>query len=227
MRRRGTVVPLILLGAAFVGAIVLIIWGKALAAPLHEEVFKLLAQLVLVAGIGGAASLLFREVARARQKRDEEREILRKTLSDLLEAYNECKSVRRLLRARAIRNDHAQEVVIRDSYDSLLARLNDAQLRLEFYKKYLVWNPDLFECGGDLSKQLGKAEHYLGDVITEWEDRLRLLSDDSSKNPLDGFQQLKNMIDSATTGFGPEVADPIETTIKGIANAIAKKAGAA
>src|SRR6059058_20423 len=48
---------------------------------------------------------------------------------------NECKRVRRLLRAKAICTDQSEKKFVRrDRYDVLLERLNDAQLRLEFYK---------------------------------------------------------------------------------------------
>ena len=52
-------VPLMFLVLALIGALVLTTWGKLLAQPLHPEVFKLWAQLVLVAGIGGSGSLLY------------------------------------------------------------------------------------------------------------------------------------------------------------------------
>jgi hypothetical protein len=109
---------------------------------MHIEVFKLFAQLVIVGGIGGAASLLYQEIAEARQKQDQETRILRETLSTLIQIYNECKCARRNLRATAIRRrDDGAKIIVRDPYSLFLTGLNDVQLKIGFYKRYVALNP--------------------------------------------------------------------------------------
>ena len=217
-------IPSVFLGLALIGAAVLIVWGKQIAAPLEPEVFKLLAQLVLLAGIGGSASLLYREIERSRRRRDEECEVLRRTMSELIDAYNECKCVRRLLRAQAICTlDDGKETVDRDSYSSLLTRLNDVQLHMEFYKKYIGWNQDLFAGNCPIFKQLETAEKYLGYVISEWEKQQCTLSEDQSKNLLDQLPNIKNFTASAKTGFSANVADPFELALKTLSESIEKR----
>ena len=72
-----------LMGVALIGAFVFIAWGEWIAARVHEEVFKVLAQLVLLAALGGVpASLVIDALNRGRERREQIKERLRNTLSD-------------------------------------------------------------------------------------------------------------------------------------------------
>ena len=76
------------------GTLVLVLLGNQIAPYLHKEVFKLLAQLIILAGIGGLGSLVLSEISTSREHREVNRTLLRSTLNDIVSAYNEVKAVR-------------------------------------------------------------------------------------------------------------------------------------
>ena len=134
---------------------------------------------------------------------------------------NECKRVRRLLRAKAICTDQSgKKFVRRDRYDVLLERLNDAQLRLEFYKRYVKWNADLFEEAVGVAEHLEKAKESLNCVVAEWEKATEECSSAESTYALKELPKLKELIVSAKEGFVPCVAVPVEMVLQSLADAI-------
>lgn len=220
-RSHVTAVSIALLAFGIAGCLVFAVLGKFLAIVIQYDVFKLLAQLFVVTALGAAATMVYADLSWAREKREQKREILRDTLRQLIEAYNECKRVRRLLRAKAICTDHSgKKFVRRDRYDVLLERLNDAQLRLEFYKRYVRWNADLFEEAVGMAEHLEAGEKYLNRVVAEWEEATQECSSAESTRDLERLPKLKELIASAKEGFGPSVADPVETALRSLAHAI-------
>lgn len=220
-RSHVTAVSIGLLAVGIAGCLMFAILGKLLATVIQYDVFKLLAQLFVVTVLGAAATMLYADLSWAREKREQEREILRETLRQLIEAYNECKRVRRLLRARAVCTEHSgKKLVRRDRYDVLLERLNDAQLRLEFYKRYVTWNTDLFGEALGVAEHLEAGEKYLNLVVDEWENATQECWSDESTGDLERFPKLKELIAAAEEGFKPSVADPFETALRSIAHAI-------
>ena len=167
-----------LLALAILATAALCVWGDQLAALLNAEVFKLLAQLILLVGFGGVASLVLEELNRAREQRDAMRAQLRQTLADILRSYNEVKRLRRLLRAQAVRPNakDPNAIVYRDEYGALLKSLNDAQLQLETHARLIEGNPDQYPNSEILIRNVRTAEKYLGNIITEWEENLASFS---------------------------------------------------
>ena len=101
-----------------VAMLILMAFGKQIACYFHEEVFKLLAQLVILLGIGGLGHVILTEINTSRERREANRTLLRAALSDMVGAYNEVKTVRRLLRAEAVRpnvTDH-DAYVLKEPY---------------------------------------------------------------------------------------------------------------
>jgi hypothetical protein len=221
-----TAASIALLAFGIAGCLVFAVLGGLLARVIQYDVFKLLAQFFIVTVLGAGATMVYADLRRATEKREQKREILRETLRQLIEVYNECKRVRRLLRAKAICTDNSgKKFVRRDRYDVLLERLNDAQLRLEFYKRYVKWNADLFEEAVGVAEQLGKAEKSLNYVVAEWEKATQECSSDESTRALKRLPKLKEFIvsakeASATEGFVPCVAHPVETVLRTLADAI-------
>ena len=113
-----------------------------------------------------------------------------------------------------------RKCVRRDRYDSLLERLNDAQLHLEFYKRYVKWNDDLFKEAVGVAEHLSAAEKYLGHVVSDWEDSTQGCSSDQSVRELERLPHLKEFIARAHKGFGPCVAHPVEMALRSLAHAI-------
>ena len=224
MSRREFFFSILGLAVAILGTIVLILRGHDLANYLQEDVFKLLAQLILVSGIGGIISVALAEFTRARENRQQLRDLQRKAFSDLVEAYHEVKRLRRLLRAKAVRLGPSgkKEIVDRDEYDTLLQRLNDVQLQCEFYKRYAEGNQDIYGAAGPkLVANLDQAEKFLGKVITEWEDNLASFSEEPPALPLSKLPKLDLFIDDADKGFDPSVAVPIQNAFTDLAEEIA------
>jgi hypothetical protein len=214
----------VLLLVTLAATAVLMIGGNEIARSLHPEVFKLLATLVITAGIGGLASLVLNELNISRERREANRTLLRATLGELVSSYNEVKSVRRRLRAQALRPDSedANAYVLRDPYESLLQRLNEFQLKLEAQVRLLEGNKAQYPEPKRLLKLLGDAESYLGKVTGEWEDRLGHFKEVPEQNKLADFVVLRCFVADAKQSFKPRFASPMEKVFSILAKAIGK-----
>lgn len=225
MTRSGLIFPILILVITLLGTAVLVFRGNELAQNLQSDVFKLLAQLILISGIGGIGSFALAEFTRTRERRQQVQDLRRKAFSDLVESYHEAKRLRRLLRAKAVRmgSSSTKDIVDRDQYDSLLQRLNDVQLQWEFYVRYAKGNPDIYDAAGPkLVANLGPAEKFLGKVISEWEEKLATFSGEPPVQRLAELPKLAQFIDEADKGFGPSVAEPIQNALISLAETITK-----
>ena len=208
---RRWVVPAALFGLALAGASVFIAAGEWIEARVHPEVFKVLAELVLLLGIGGVASFVIDGLNRAREQRGHIKERMRTELSDLVTAYNDVKSIRRRLRAEAIRPDFEDPaaVVYGSEYAALLQRLNDAELEIEAHRRLIDGNRDLYADPQVLFAELGTAERYLGKLISEWEDNLGKFQGSPSQLALAGLPFLRCFVGDPGMGFGSSFSDPM------------------
>jgi hypothetical protein len=203
--------------------LILVFRGNEIAACLHIEVFKLLAQLVILAGIGGLGHLIITEINTSRERREANRTLLRTALSDIVGAYNEVKSVRRLLRAEAVRpnvTDHDAHV-LKAPYAELLARLNEAQLQLETQLRLIEGNEAQYPEPEKLRKHLGDAEGYLNDIISEWESSMGKFREAPEQNKLADFKFLRPFLGDAEDSFKRGFANPMAKVFAIIGIAIA------
>ena len=216
--------PAALLAFALLGASILIARGEWIAARVHQEVFKVLAQLVLLAGLGGVASLVIDEVQRARERREQTKERLRDALANLIKSYNEIKGLRRCLRAEAIRPNYKDPaaVINGNEYAALLKRLNDAQLNIEAYGRLIEGNRDLYADSRVLIDELGRAEKYLGKLVSEWEDNLGTFQGTPPQQSLSNLQFLRCFVGEASMGFGSSFSDPMSKVLAILGRAIAE-----
>lgn len=216
--------PAALVALALVGAVVLIVWGEGIAVRVHPEVFKVLAQLVLLAGLGGVGSLVIKEFHGARERREQTKERLRSALSGLITSYNEVKGLRRRLRAEAIRPNAEDPAAVVKSmeYAALLQRLNDSQLNIEAYVRLIEGNRDLYPDSQVLLDELGRAEEYLGNLVTEWEDNLGSFQGTPSQQSLAKLQLLRRFVGDASISFKPSFSDPISKVLVMLSRAIAR-----
>lgn len=203
--------------------VLLVFFGNEIADPLHPEVFKLLAQLVILAGIGGLGHLILTEINTTRERREANRTLLRAALSDMVGAYNDVKSVRRLLRAQAVRPNVADEDahVLKEPYAALLARLNEAQLKLETQLRLIEGNEAQYPEPDKLRKLIGDAEGYLDDIISEWEGSLGRFREAPEQNKLADFTVLRCFLAEAELSFKPGFANPMAKVFAIIGIAIA------
>jgi hypothetical protein len=209
--RRNWIYIALLLTATFVATLVLIVWGKKIADHLHPEVFKLLAGLVITAGIGGIASLILNEINASRERREAGRALRRNTLTDVVTSYNEVKGIRRQLRAEAVRPTYSDPnaYVLREPYATLLQRLNSAQLKLESHLRLIEGNESQYPEPKRLLQRLGEAESYLGNLISEWEEKLGRFGSEPHDNMLCDFLILRCFVSEAKQSFKPGFATPI------------------
>jgi hypothetical protein len=214
----------ILLGLALFGAAAFVRWGDWIACKVHAEVFKVLAQLVLLAGLGGIGSLVVDELNRAGEHREQNRDRLRRTLSDIIKSYNTVKALRRRLRAEAVRpnpNDHGA-VVYGEDYATLLRSLNDEQLNIEAHVRLIDGNRGLYPNSEFLMNELQTAEGYLGKLVTEWEDNLGAFTGQPSQRPLAILPRLRCFLGDPEMDFGPGFSGPISNVLVELSKAIAK-----
>src|SRR5687768_1476044 len=91
-----------LLTVATAGAVWLFRLDKKKVEEIHPAALAVITDLVVTAGIGGAATLIFHNLKVIQEVREADRRLRCDTLREVLAAYNEVKEVRRLMRAEAI-----------------------------------------------------------------------------------------------------------------------------
>jgi hypothetical protein len=196
-------------------AIVVLFLRSAPANTVKLEFAKALLQLGVVAVAGAIVSFLIAEYQRGRQKLDKERELsrnrfeyredlLKSILIRAMDAYTAVKKARRLLRARAIRGDNP-EVVLKDSYDLYLGMINDAQLALENLARDISNSSPAFTDSVTLAQKVWKMEHYLSELVEEYEERRRMFQDDF---PFANLPQLQEFVGHGGRNFRDELQTP-------------------
>jgi len=133
------------------------------------ELFKLTYQFLLITVVGGGVALFFKQLDYLREMRHS----LREMHAELLEAFNQAKSVRRHLRAQlgtAVAVD-PDRTITAELYDDQIESLNDAQLVFEVHAKRARDRSLWFWGNPGLSQPLGKVESYLGGLVTEHEKK--------------------------------------------------------
>lgn len=205
-------------------SVLALVWGKNIPLGLNPEVFKVVAGLLGTGVLGLFATFAIGELSAAKERREAVRGIRRQTLEDIVEVYNLVKGIRRTLRAEAIRlacTDTAAHV-IRSRYVDLLPRLSEAQLRLESQLRLIEGNRSTYPEPAELLKLLGDAEKYLGELVSEWEERCGLLVDAPALNPLEHFRVLRCFVAGAPQSFKPGFARPIAKALGRLGASIAK-----
>ena len=120
---------------ACVGVTVSLIFGKQISVYFHPEVFKITYQFLLIVVVGTGISALYKRILVNRERKQSDIKAFRELYSNLIDSYNLYKEVKRLLRARALRVDGDELVLLSEPYEELMIRLNTVQLKFEFYKR--------------------------------------------------------------------------------------------
>jgi hypothetical protein len=169
-----------------------------------------------LAVLGGAVSFLFKELSLKKQSREEalsrekqsreekllrleekrrfNNERLREIHSDLLAAFNQAKTVRRILKAFVYFADDGVEMILRDDYDRQMQELNTAQLVFETYSKRAKYNKLWFEKAKNLSENIDAIEGYLNKILSEYQEKRKLFNGAPPSYPISELQMLKEFI---------------------------------
>jgi hypothetical protein len=100
--------------------------------------------------------------------------------------------------------------------------LNDEQLNIEADRGLIHGNRDLYADSQVLIDELGKAEKYLGKLVTEWEDNLGAFQGSPPQQSLATLPFLRCFVGDASMGFGPSFSDPISRVLVTLSRSIAR-----
>jgi hypothetical protein len=140
------------------------------------------------------------EVRQKAEQRAQVRMLQQAALRELTDVYNGVKGIRRLLDARAL---DAAGMVIGERYDALMQELDTLQLKIEYHKKLIENAPESY---GILEQSdqtllgwgLEGAEKYLRNIISEYQDNLRLFTGSPAVFPLSSLPRLAAFIGPST-----------------------------
>jgi hypothetical protein len=171
--RRLLLLAVVVLMVFFALALAFILNGTEKWAALGFKIFELSAQMVLVAVLGGA---LVQAYIKWHARQSTMNEFRKATAEAVIREYSAAKKVRRLLRANCIQGpagdkDNPWTDVPVTTYDTHIGTLNDVQLALELLKRRLKFFRAVFQNPNDLSLKADAMEKYLGQIITEYEQR--------------------------------------------------------
>jgi len=203
---------------------------------LKSKILEHTYQFVLIGIVGGAVSLFYKEYLGRRERAHKEflmerdqvrreaqarRVFLRRTYSELLNAYNSAKTVRRTLRVRTGYTATPEKAMIKGSdYQEQMEILNSAQLMFEVYKKITdPENKDLFlPYREEFHESCGKIEGYLGNIISEYEKEFISFTRAVPRRRVTELDQLPEFIGPHKRGaaFETEFQSPFKTALKAL-----------
>lgn len=166
--------PLLITVCAVAAVVTFIRTPEVVRARLVDpEVFKLTYQFLLIVVLGSAVTVSFQAVAVARDAREKRRTMQREIHDALVQAYNDAKQARRLLRASVSSGEphsvNNSRVVFRQ-YDKQLEAVSRAQLGIELVIRRIRFNHTSFKRSDEIVGHLKTVEKYLNRVIDEWEE---------------------------------------------------------
>jgi len=107
-----------------------------------------------------------RRLAHQRYREDFLKEVMKRVTA----SYNKSKGARRIARAKGLVPADEPAAVRLEAYDCCMEVVNDAQLELEAVKKDLETSKGFFPEDSAIYYQVKSMEHYLGDLVSEYED---------------------------------------------------------
>jgi len=144
------------------------------------ETVKALLQLgVVSAGVAGLTLLAYL-YQRHREQEELRRELVRSMLRRATANYSAVKLARRLLRVRGVARtgvrrsvpSYSDKWIPKAAYDDQMNHLDEAQLEFENMKDEMEASKGRYKRNADeIIKLFGCLEEYLGNLVTEWEDK--------------------------------------------------------
>jgi hypothetical protein len=135
----------------------------------NDELFKQTYQFLLTSVIGGGVALVYKQLDHFREMRKS----LREMHTEILQAFNQAKTVRRRLRTQlgTVRAVDPEERLSAELYDNQIDLLSDAQLVFEIYAKRAKSRTSWFGENNKLSVPLSKVEAYLNQIVKEYQEK--------------------------------------------------------
>ncbi|MCI5222363.1 MAG: hypothetical protein D3924_06755 [Candidatus Electrothrix sp. AR4] len=189
------------------GVLLFIVKGNEVAKALHPDVFKITYQFMIIVVTGGGMSWLFKELSIRRERKLDNKVEYIELYKEIVTTYNQYKSIKRLLRARAVReitlDNELQEIILVEPYSELMSELNKIQLKFEFYKRHVSGNNSFFTVANmqykkeekkTLYSELKNIEMYLNKVVQEYESSLREDIETPKYLPLNNLDYVREFI---------------------------------
>jgi hypothetical protein len=210
---------LVLLAGGLV--IVFIVWPERTKQFLPDpDLFKLTYQFLLITVIGGGVALLFKQLDRLRTMR----ESLREMHAELLQAFNQAKTVRRHLRAQlgTVDTVDPDAHVSAELYDNEIQSLSDAQLTFETHAKRAKHTSLWFSRDPGLAEPLGKVEQYLNDIVKEHQKERSHFSGTPPQRRIADLPKLLEFIGpyGQAKAFKTEFQEPIRDALDSLGKAV-------
>jgi hypothetical protein len=133
------------------------------------EAWKITTNFVFVTLFSGLVALLYRRSELERERRRAQRASLEEFYRDFVDAYHECKKIRRTVAAYSARNTHVWQIE-RVRYEKLMDELEDVQLKMERMFREVELREYLFsDRQTSLQKELKEIESYLNRLLDGYE----------------------------------------------------------
>ena len=141
-----------------------------------ETIFKLTYQFFLITVVGAGVAHLYKQLERIREMRKS----LRDMHTELLDAFNQAKTVRRKCRAKLGTRGQvdANQEIDAEFYEEQMELLSDAQLTFEVYAKRASDRWLWFWGNTKLGEALSQLEKYLNKIVKEYQDELSKFAGD-------------------------------------------------
>ena len=230
MKSKSLILTLVIVTSAGVGIICFILFRKTLSDDmvLGESLFRLTYQFLLFAILGGAISLLFKNIQVERERRETRRITQQKLYSGLVAAFHEGRAVRRLIRARALQTieegsgDSLRKlrIVKQNPYDEQMAQLNSVLSEIELLRYEVEADEKSFGSISGLNDSLETVEKYLTEIVAEYQNKFRDFEDGSFSLP--NLPKLEKFVFDVKYDktFKQKFTDPMHNAIGKLRNAI-------
>ncbi|MDJ0658758.1 MAG: hypothetical protein QNJ42_04635 [Crocosphaera sp.] len=181
----------------------------------EEELFNLTYEFLLITVVGGCIALLWDQINKERDRKEQKSQNLRQMYSEILSAYNQAKKVRRQLRAVCgtrweIKLGTALDL---NNYDEQIELLSEAQLMFEVYAKIvddeddendadknkekaaqsLLWFLSK-EKAKELKENIKNMESYLNEILKEYQENRQKFSKETDTYELKQLCNLQEFI---------------------------------
>jgi hypothetical protein len=140
----------------------------------ETETYKAALELLLITVTGQVISLLVTRATQAKEETKARDAFRREIITRLNRTYIDIKKLRRLMRAKSIRNRTEAEPfeILESLYQEFLSQLNDSQLSLEVIAKDIQSAQGLFTDYNELHTDIHSMEEYLNHIVDEFEEAL-------------------------------------------------------
>ncbi|MCP4549208.1 MAG: hypothetical protein GY835_22370 [bacterium] len=187
--------------AAFSLAALFAMNWRSLESEIGPTVFRLAFQFLLFVILGGGVSIILRKFAFDREVREAQRSLRLTIYQNLVQAFHRGRSVRRLIRARALvfrEVDTPQDVetryILKDPYDRQMVILNEVLSDFELHRHEILAHKDEPNTA-EIARHLEIIEEFPGAVVREYQNKLRHFSKEAPPSmPLPNLPSLETFL---------------------------------